>query len=760
MKNPFIFLYLLIPFCCFADLPDFYHDYDETIAVLDSLRQVAPDIMKIDTLGYSQQDSIPIIIVKMSDPVEDDRDVPRLIFVGEGHAEENLGVEIIIYYLRDLVDNRLLFQNRLRLLQTEMYFIPTLNPEGFMVIFGQGAQVTAPDVTYRKNKRDNIGDGFFRYAVGEGGDTSGVDFNRNFDMNWIHGDTLFQAGHTEFNDYYRGPAPFSESENAALKALAEEKHFCLGIVYHQSRSTLFSEKVIYPWNWGESEKLPPDHDVINDIGIELSQKMQQQGSGQPYEPNLAQGRYGNSHDWFYAAMGCFQYTVETSDIQPASQAVMEEIVWDNIDGMIFLIDRARGYSEIEQRAKLTGIVTDSLTGLPLESRVEIIGRTGGLLQPRMTDPVFGRYRRYLLHGTYGIEVSKPGYATKIIDNISVTQTGAKTQNVELVPLPGYEVCGTITDVANGTPLSATVYFIGDWCDTLYAPDGMFAAELPRGEYTMRVDADDYVSLFEQIGVYTNLTLDRELSPGILIFHDDFEIPGLANWETTGEPTWDIEIDSLGGASLADSPGELYGSDIFTSIDTEIDLAGMMTAHLSLIQKYYIEPDYDFGYIEVSTDGQDWETLEVCDGYETDWHEARYDLTPYCGGDFHMRFALATDGTLGDPGWNIDDVMIMASDLLSKVVDQPRTPHRFYLKRLYPNPFNSTAMLRYSLEQSGQAEMKVYNMLGRKVASLLSGNFDSGPGVVRWNAADLPSGIYFVRFISGGETAVVKTLLLK
>ncbi len=762
MKQSLLISFLLITTLAYADLPEFYHDYDETIAVLDSLQQLRPDIIHMFIMGYSQQDSIEIWAVKLSDNVMIDEDEPRLLFVGQGHAEENIGVEIVIEFLSDVVNRYYLYHTHVE--QTEIFLIPTLNPEGFKVVFGQGSQVTEPDLSYRKNKRDNVGDGVFRYVyVGLGGDTSGVDFNRNFDFNWIHGDTLYQTGHDEFNDYYRGPYPFSESENAALRDLAYEKHFAMGIIYHQSRSTNFSEKVIYPWNWGASGKLPPDQDIIQNIGIELSQKMQKQGSGNPYEPNLSGSKYGNSHDYFYHAMGSFIFTVETSDIQPTNYNTMMNIVEDNIDGMIYLIDRARGYSGLPSRGQLTGVVLDSSTGLPLEARVEIIDRQSGILLPRMTDPLSGRYRRYLLNGQYSIEVSNPGYAVKTVNNITVTQSGAATVNIQLAPLPMFNVSGEIVGLPAGEPVDAVIYFYGAWCDTIEAAGGLCAAELPQGDYSMRIDADEYVSWFENIDINSDTSIFRELSPGVVIFSDEFESGSLSQWTTEGSPVWTLDYSDTtcnGTASLSDSPGMMYEIGQMNSVAASIDLTGQLTAHLQIWHKYYLEPEYDFGYIEVSIDGNNWETLEAFDLQDIDWHEARFDLTPYCGNDIQLKFSLEADGTLEEPGWNIDDVKVAASNVYSEVSENRGVPYEFYLAGAYPNPFNSAAIIRYSLDKPGYAELKVFNIMGQEAAVLLSGETASGLGIVRWQADRLPSGIYFIRLRTNDKTAVVKTMLLK
>jgi hypothetical protein len=79
---------------------------------------------------------------------------------------------------------------------------------------------------------------------------------------------------------------------------------------------------------------------------------------------------------------------------------------------------------------------------------------------------------------------------------------------------------------------------------------------------------------------------------------------------------------------------------------------------------------------------------------------------------------------------------------------------------YPNPFNSTVQLEYFLPRHGEAELVLYDLLGRQVTSLFSGVQQSGHGTVTWSADQFPSGLYFARLTNGHQEAVQKLLLLK
>jgi hypothetical protein len=84
---------------------------------------------------------------------------------------------------------------------------------------------------------------------------------------------------------------------------------------------------------------------------------------------------------------------------------------------------------------------------------------------------------------------------------------------------------------------------------------------------------------------------------------------------------------------------------------------------------------------------------------------------------------------------------------------------------YPNPFNSSISISYSLPLSGNYNLTVYDILGRKVRTLVSGHLDAGEHIVVWDGTDessrgVASGIYFTR-LQGSETAMnVKIFMLK
>ncbi len=85
---------------------------------------------------------------------------------------------------------------------------------------------------------------------------------------------------------------------------------------------------------------------------------------------------------------------------------------------------------------------------------------------------------------------------------------------------------------------------------------------------------------------------------------------------------------------------------------------------------------------------------------------------------------------------------------------------FYLSQNYPNPFNPATKMKYQVSRSELVSLKVYDILGREVATLVNEEKPVGSFVVEFNASNLPSGIYFYTLKAGDFVKTKKMILLK
>ena len=78
------------------------------------------------------------------------------------------------------------------------------------------------------------------------------------------------------------------------------------------------------------------------------------------------------------------------------------------------------------------------------------------------------------------------------------------------------------------------------------------------------------------------------------------------------------------------------------------------------------------------------------------------------------------------------------------IDHAYNPVGYNLAQNYPNPFNPATTIRYSIPQSGDVSLIIYNLLGAEIARLVDGRQPAGEYGITWDASNIPSGIYFYR----------------
>jgi hypothetical protein len=88
------------------------------------------------------------------------------------------------------------------------------------------------------------------------------------------------------------------------------------------------------------------------------------------------------------------------------------------------------------------------------------------------------------------------------------------------------------------------------------------------------------------------------------------------------------------------------------------------------------------------------------------------------------------------------------------------PTAFTLAQNYPNPFNPSTVVRFNLPANGRVQLKVYNMIGQEVATLVDGEMTAGNYETEFNASRFSSGTYVYRLTTNGATQTRKMVMLK
>lgn len=256
---------------------------------------------------------------------------------------------------------------------------------------------------------------------------------------------------------------------------------------------------------------------------------------------------------------------------------------------------------------------------------------------------------------------------------------------------------------------------------------------------------------------------------------DFE-DGLFLWETGGVGNhWNItSVDSHTRTfSLTDSPPAVYedNSDSWAQIKHAFDLSDATGPQLSFWHRYHFWTG-DSGFVEINTGGgKGWEGLSAFADSQYTWTQVNLLLDPYVGyTDVQFRFRLQSDGSGTSDGWYIDDVQVNFKPT-SVEEEAASVPPQFSLHQNYPNPFNPTTLIRFSVHSSrfagrpAHASLKIYNLRGQVVRTLVDEEMQPGEHSVMWDGKDeqgreVASGVYFYQLAAQEIKVTKKMLLLK
>lgn len=765
-----IFLVLILAFCLIpltvaADLPDCYHDYDEIISLLFDYEQQYPDFAKVHLLGYSQQDHLPIYALQISADVEGDWERPALLFVGQVHAEEVLGVEITLSNIHEILSSHLQLPYVMWVNQLDTWWVPTLNPEGHQIVSSN------QDLSFRKNKRDNNENGIFDFSVLIGQDVDGVDINRNFGFNWVHGDTLYQPpteDYPEAYDYYRGPGPNSESEVQAIIRLAKEKKFTYSICWHSSRQGGVAEKVFYSFNW-RGIRPSPDLAFAHSIAQGVAGEITKESGVGSYEFYPNSSRRGAFHDWMYQQFGTIQLLIEvgTRNLQP-EEDIMLDTISRATNGVWWLLNRALMYSTaVPSSSMLTGHTVDAISKAPISAEIIVPQHHAAWFKPRLSFPDTGRFYKLLPMGNYTVQARKKGYWDIVLENVTVNNSSWTITSLELEPKAEATLYGEIR--SGGTPIPARIIIHDTIPDTLFV-DGEYIFHGYEGEYEIEIHSEGYYPYLGTITLEPGAQYCYyNLSPATMIFGEDWE-DGTDAWITNSDWVLQNEL-SVSGNAITDSWGGsgnyAQNCDVWIQTANPIQIPEGDSALLYFDSHLYTEWDHDPVTVEVSADGEDFCELFQKSGCHDNWQKEYVSLQDCGGQSVYLRFRLrdaSTTDDLTDPGWTIDNICLIAGSAThNENLIQP--PHPVALYPNYPNPFNPQTTISYSIGCPQPVLLEIFNIKGQKVLSYNPGIQGAGKHQFIWQAKDdlgreVASGLYFYRLSTEGYSKSRKMVLLK
>lgn len=182
-----------------------------------------------------------------------------------------------------------------------------------------------------------------------------------------------------------------------------------------------------------------------------------------------------------------------------------------------------------------------------------------------------------------------------------------------------------------------------------------------------------------------------------------------------------------------------------------------------------------GWIYASKEGMQWHDIPIA----SELHSARaYDLSIVCSAVNEFGYWDDTSGLPYTPyglyeidtaeeagsrsGTELIHMRLHACDNeLTSVEEVVPSFTRLYLSPPIPNPSGSDVTIKYSFEKAGAADLIVYDVLGRRVATVFDNrNVPAGPGAVEFNTSELASGVYFVKLIMRGKAGVSQKMVIQ
>jgi hypothetical protein len=258
-------------------------------------------------------------------------------------------------------------------------------------------------------------------------------------------------------------------------------------------------------------------------------------------------------------------------------------------------------------------------------------------------------------------------------------------------------------------------------------------------------------------------------PGNDLINEDFSggsIP--TGWSVMGDGTtnWEVISSSYAGGSSPElefdwSP-EFTGISYFTS--PILSTAGHSYLYLNYNHMLddYSGTDYSIGVVTTSNGGNSWNIAhEVFPTGDIGPENVSLTINTPDVGSNSFQIAFFFDGYSYDLDyWYIDDIVLSTSTHSGNIVSL-----RNKLIGNYPNPFNPSTTIAFSLLEPGNVSINIFNVKGEKVKTLVNQNFSAKEHSIVWNGTDdngrrVASGVYFYRMISNDYSSSRKMILMK
>lgn len=315
-----------------------FFTYQEMLDILDSMKSKYPTLIttKQPLTATTTTGGRPVYYVKISDNADSQEPEPQALYTALHHAREAESLSQLIYYMWYMLEHyntdpeiKYLVDN------TELYFVPCLNPDGY--VYNQTTNPTGGGM-WRKNRKDN------------GNGTFGVDLNRNYGMFWGY-DNQGSSPNT-ISDTYRGTAGFSEPETQMMRDFCNSHQFGIALNAHT-----YSNLLIYPYGHIASFQTP-DSTLFQTFAADMTECSHfLSGTG---DQTVGYVTNGDSDDWMYEEQSTkskiYAFTPEAGDADdgfwPQANRIIP-IARQTMDQNLDVARLSAAYARIEATDDLT-----------------------------------------------------------------------------------------------------------------------------------------------------------------------------------------------------------------------------------------------------------------------------------------------------------------------------------------------------------------------------------------------------------------------
>ncbi len=771
-----------------------FYTLAEVYANLDSMFAQYPNII---TQRFSIGTTIEgrtIYAVKISDNPNVNESEPQVFYNSLIHAREPQGMMTVLYYMYYLLENygtdpevTYLVNNR------EIYFEPVINPDGY-----EYNRITDPNGggMWRKNRKINS-DG-----------SRGVDLNRNFGYMWGYNNS--GSSNVPSDETYRGTAAFSEPETQAVRNFVNSKTFKTALNYHT-----YSNLLLYPWGYINTQT--PD----NALFVEYSTDMVAYNgyeNGQP--PVILYDVNGSTDDWMYGEqttkpkilamtpeVGSTGFWPTQAEIFPLAIENLEPNLYytwvagesvslinpsfsqqyfnpgDNVDLIIpqlrnkGLSDAANVSITLTSDNPLITITSSPVNVGNIASRTTVNNSQNLSFTIGGTMPADVNVKMLVTVSTSGTSMFTDTLSfitgTPVIVFADSTNDPLILWNITATPsLPKWEAT---TLSYHSSPTSFTDSKTGNYSSnatvtmTLKNPVNLSSYAHPKLSFWTKYDIESNWD-YGQVEISTNNGSTFTPLSGL------YTEPGTGTFQPNGEPLYDglqsnwvnekIDLTNYNSSQVKlkyelKTDGSLqkdgwYVDDIgiivYAIIPVELSSFTALAQNDNILLNWITSSETNNMGFEVerraTNSNSGWQKLGFVNGNGTTTEKSSYsftDRTPADGKAYYRLKQIDFDGS---------------SKIYDAVEVNFETVKEYSLAQNYPNPFNPGTEINYNLAKSGNITLKVHNILGSEVATLVDGFMEAGKHSIKFDAKDFTSGVYFYTIKADNFTSTRKMILMK